>query len=101
MSEVAKVNSSSIQVTKEAVTAEPVTRVYDYSFLLSQRANIIRQANDYLAQRKTELDEVNNLIAQADALGVKEAEMPSPLEAPPVVEPVEPPVITPEIEKEP
>jgi len=67
-----------VTVQKEAPAAE--VKTYDYSFLLSQRAAIIKQANDYLAQRQKELTEVKDLIARAELLGITEAVMPAPLQ---------------------
>ena len=74
-----KLTDSSIQVVKQDDAPAPVTQTYDYDFLLSQKAAIIKQANDFLAQRQKELDDIQALLDQADALGVKQAVMPQPL----------------------
>jgi len=67
-----------VTIQKEAPLAE--VKTYDYSFLISQCAAIIKQANDFLAQRQVELDEVQSLLNQCDALGIKELVMPAPLQ---------------------
>jgi len=76
--EVIKISENSIQVSKEKAS-EPEITAYDYDFLIAQKAQIIKDANNYLAQRQKELDEVLELLAQCDALGVKAKEMPSPI----------------------
>lgn len=67
---VSKIDDNTIQVIKQAPQPEPVTVNYDYDFLLSQRDAIQKDLDDYTAARQAELDEVNDLISQADALKV-------------------------------
>jgi hypothetical protein len=74
-----KVSDTKIEVTTQADAPAPIVQSYDYDFLVSQKAQIIKQANDYLAQRQKELDDVQALLDQCDALGVGAAVMPSPL----------------------
>ena len=63
--------SGKLQVVKAAPIPTPETQEYDYDFLIKQRADIIADANKYLEARQAELDNVNELIAQAEALGIK------------------------------
>jgi hypothetical protein len=74
-----KLSDTQLQVTVQPPTPDPVVSTYDYDFLVSQKAAIIKQANDYLAQRQSELDDVQALIDQADGLGITAAGMPKPL----------------------
>lgn len=59
-----------IAVTKITPAVEEVME-YDYAFLLSQRAQIQLDMDNYIKARQTELDEVNRLITQCESLGVK------------------------------
>ena len=74
-----KIDNNTLQVSTTPDAPAPVVQTYDYDFLLSQRTQIIFDANIYLAARQTELDTVNNLISQADALGITSKVMPQPL----------------------
>lgn len=65
-----KVDDNTIEVTKQAPIPDPVVQKYDYNFLLTQRDAIQAQKDAFDAARDDELAEVNDLIAQADALGV-------------------------------
>jgi len=65
ISKTAKINSNIISI--ERTVPQIVETVhYDYDFLLSQKTKI--EAD--LARVQAELDEVNDLLAQADSLGV-------------------------------
>jgi hypothetical protein len=65
-----KINDMEIEVTKETPVVEPVKTVYNLDFLYSQRESIVKSANDFVALRQVELDEVNALIAGAESAGV-------------------------------
>ena len=67
-----------VTIQKEAPEAE--VKIYDYDFLIQQKANIIKQANDFLSLRQKELDEVIILLGQCEQLGIVAKEMPKPLE---------------------
>ena len=70
-----KEDDYSIRVTEQKPLPPLESRTYDYSFLLSQKQRIIQD----IANMQLELDKVNNLIAEADKLGIKERpkELPS------------------------
>jgi hypothetical protein len=72
-----KLTNNSISVEK---TTEPIVTTYDYDFLVSQKSAIIKQANDFLSARQSELDDVQALLDQCDQLGVVAREMPQPLQ---------------------
>lgn len=57
--------------------------IYDYDFLLKQRDQIQKDLDDYTIARQVELDEVNYLIQQADAAGVKS----KPIDTDPIILP--------------
>lgn len=78
-----KLNENTIQISKQAEAPAPVVKTYTYDFLAAQKARIIEDANNYLAARQKELDEVNALIAQCDGLGISAQAMPSPIEQKP------------------
>ena len=77
-----KINDNEIEITKQADAPASVKTKYDYDFLLNQRAQIIKQANDYMDQRQAELDEVNELILECDKLGVTAKKMPGSIPLP-------------------
>jgi len=68
--EARKINDMTIEITKQPETPAPVVTTYDYNFLLSQKAAIIKNANDYLLARQKELDEVLELLAKCEELGI-------------------------------
>jgi hypothetical protein len=74
-----KIDEKTIEVTKTE-TLSPIINNYDLDFLASQRANIIKQANEFLAQRQTELDEVDELIAKCAELGIENKPLAMPSE---------------------
>ena len=78
--DVIKLSDNQIQVSKQKEAPEPEIVTYDYEFLISQKSRIIADADSYIDARQKELDEVNDLIAQAEALGVTAKEMPKKLE---------------------
>ncbi len=75
-----KIDDNTMQVTKVEKAPAVVVINYDYDFLLAQRAKIIADANDYVAKRTVELQDVDDLIAQANALGIVSKIMSEPLE---------------------
>jgi hypothetical protein len=79
LSQVEKLSDNSIKVTKQPPIPDPVVTNYDLDFLVNQRATIIKQANDFLAARQVELDDVQALLDQCDSLGVVARVMPEPL----------------------
>ena len=72
---ITKSDDYNIKVITQKPLPSPETQNYDYSFLLSQKQRIIQD----IANMQLELDKVNNLIAEADKLGIKERpkELPS------------------------
>lgn len=82
--ETKKLSDSAMEVTetKELVTVNS----YEYDFLIAQLARIKKQKEDEMAQRDAEIAQVENLIAEADKLGIK-AKVAEPVE-----EPVEEPI---------
>ena len=65
-----KKDNNTIIVTETEEAKELPAVEHTYEFLLSQRANIIKQANEYAEARKKELAEVDALIVEADKLGI-------------------------------
>ena len=78
--EAIKINDTTIEITKQPETPAPIKVTYDYNFLLSQKAKIIKDANDYLAAREKELDEVLELLAKCDELGIAGETLPEKME---------------------
>lgn len=74
-----KVSDTEISVSKQPPTPEAVVTNYNYDFLVQQKASIIKQANDFLAARQVELDEVQSLLDQCASLGISAQVMPAPL----------------------
>lgn len=72
---ITKADDYTIQVVEQKPAPPPDMQLYDYSFLLSQKSHI--EAD--IAKMQLELDKVNNLIAEADKLGIKI----KPIEGPP------------------
>lgn len=64
--DITKLNDYSIKVTEQKPLPAPDIQTYDYDFLLQQRINITRD----IANMQAELDKVNNLITEAEKLGV-------------------------------
>lgn len=67
---VAKISDTEIEITKE-VPKEVVVHKYDYNFLIAQREAILADLQRYTQARQAELDEVNQLIAKCEELGIK------------------------------
>ena len=59
-----------LEVTKTTVV-EPEVTEYKLDFLTQQRLDILKQRNDFVEERTTELAEVDVLIAKCAELGVK------------------------------
>ena len=51
---------------------ETEIRTYDYDFLLNQKEAITKQRNEIIALKEKELAEVENLITEAQKLGIME-----------------------------
>lgn len=68
-----KISNYEIEIEKVIpAIPERVEKIkYDYRFLLQQRDNIKKQAEDYAALRQKELDEVEGLISECEELGIK------------------------------
>lgn len=69
-----KINNSEMKVIKDAPIVVPVESTYSIDFLKQQELGILKQMNDYIATRQTELAEVRELISQAETLGLKTSE---------------------------
>ena len=67
--ETLKINENTIQITESKITTN--STMYDYDFLVNQKAQIIKDANDYLDKRKLEIAEIDILIAECVKLGIK------------------------------
>jgi Pyruvate/2-oxoacid:ferredoxin oxidoreductase gamma subunit len=74
-----KVSESKVEITIQPETPEPKVEVYDYDFLINQRASIIKQANDFMTARQVELDDIDAKLALCDEQGVTSAVMPEKL----------------------
>jgi len=66
-----KKDELTLEVTKTPEAVEEVNE-YKLSFLKEQELSILKQKNDYIEARNTELEEVRELIAKCEELGVKE-----------------------------
>ena len=64
-----KIDSTTIEVTKQRT---PTVNRYEYGFLKEQLVSIQAFKDSENAKRDAEIAEVVQLIADADALGVKE-----------------------------
>ena len=73
--EITKISDNEIQVSKQ-IDIPPTITSYKYDFLISQKNRIIEDANNYLIARQKELNEVLTLISGAEALGIKQQEVP-------------------------
>ena len=68
--EYTKVNANEIKVVKtESNTSETK---YSYEDLISQKASIIRQKEEYVAQRDKEIAEITAILDKCKELGVVE-----------------------------
>ena len=70
-----KINDSVMEVTKDAPVVVPMVTNYNIDFLHQQELDILKSMNDFVARRQGELDEVRGLIAEAEKLGLKTAEV--------------------------
>lgn len=64
-----KVDETTIKMTEEKVEQKETS--YNLDFLKSQEIQILKQMNDFVAERKKELEEVRILIAKCTELGIK------------------------------
>jgi hypothetical protein len=79
MPDAVKLSDSTFKVITQGPTPAPIEQEYSYDFLIEQKARIIKDANSYVAARQAELDHVNDLLAQAEAIGIGAAIMPEPI----------------------
>lgn len=63
-----KISNNEIKVAKQEIKNEET--VYEYSYLLSQRENIIKDRDDYIILRNTEIAEINIILAECAKLGI-------------------------------
>jgi len=68
--EYAKKDDVTLSVTKPVEVKEE-TKEYDLDFLKQQEVDILKQMNDFVDARKVELEEVRELIAKCEELGVR------------------------------
>ena len=66
-----KIDDNTIEVTKTPVV-KPTTAKYEVGYLKSQRENIIKQRDEFVAQRDLELAEVQLLIDKCKELNITE-----------------------------
>lgn len=59
------------EVTLSVTKPVEETKEYDLDFLKQQEVNILKQMNDFVEARKIELEEVRELIAKCEELGVR------------------------------
>jgi len=65
-----KVDETTLKMTAE-VPVEQKETTYNLDFLRQQELDILKQKNDFVEARNAELEEVRNLIAKCEELGVK------------------------------
>lgn len=65
-----KKDETTLKVVK-TIKAKTEENEYDLNFLKQQEINILRQKNEFMEARDRELEEVRNLIKQAENLGIK------------------------------
>ena len=65
-----KLEDITLKVTTTPEVEEEV-KEYNLDFLKEQELSIIKQKNDFIEARNTELEEVKTLIAKCEELGVK------------------------------
>ena len=68
--EYVKKDDTTLQVTRSVEIAE-VVQEYDLDFLKQQEVAILKSMNDFVAARKLELAEVQDLIAQCEKLRIQ------------------------------
>ena len=68
--EYTKVNDNEIKVIKTEQNTNETK--YSYEDLISQRANIIRQKEEYVAQRDKEIAEITEILNKCKELGITE-----------------------------
>jgi hypothetical protein len=65
-----KADDNTLRVTMTPATPDAQTNTMNYDYLQLQKATIIQQWNDFAAARQTELDFVQGLLDQCDALDI-------------------------------
>ena len=65
-----KKDETTLSVSKPVETIAE-TNDYKLDFLKQQELDILKQMNDFVAERKRELEEVRSLIAKCTELGIK------------------------------
>ena len=65
-----KKDDTTLQVTKAVEVKEEVVE-YNIDYLKQQEVAILKSMNDFVAARKLELAEVQDLIAQCEKLGIQ------------------------------
>ena len=65
-----KINEYEIEVTKELPAPEPIVVKYERSFIESQIETIIKDRDDYVAKRNTEILECQNIINEMDKMNI-------------------------------
>ena len=65
---ITKLTASSISVSKEVIT--PTTTTYEYDYLVKQRAAILAQKAQQMADRDRELAEIDLLLGECVKLNV-------------------------------
>jgi len=66
-----RVDDTTLKVTKPIEVPETTSVTYDLETLKNQEIAILKSKNDFVEARDVELSEVRELIAQAEALGIK------------------------------
>ena len=65
-----KKDDTTLEVVKSVETVEE-TKEYKLDFLKQQEVDILKQKNDFVDARNTELEEVRALIAKCEELGIQ------------------------------
>jgi hypothetical protein len=66
-----KQDDTTLRVIKPVVTQETESVSYDLETLQNQEISILKSKNDFVEARDKELEEVRELISQAEKLGIK------------------------------
>lgn len=73
MEQVNKLDDSRFEIVREPVLADPVIETYSIDELKGRELSITKEINDFVEEKKAELEKVKELITQAEGLGLKTA----------------------------
>jgi hypothetical protein len=75
MEQVNKISDSSFEIVKEPVLADPVIETYSIDELKGRELSITKEINDFVTEKKKELEIVKGLIEKAEDLGLKTSDV--------------------------